>query len=163
MNLEIEVQVATTREEYPDAAAFRSWIRAALQDYGRDAEVLVRIVDEQESAELNASYRGKQGPTNVLSFPFEAPPGVPAEELGDLLGDLVMCAPVIIREASEQGKSPQAHWAHMTVHGTLHLLGYDHQTDQEAGRMEALETRILAELGFPCPYEPSAYAANTAQ
>ena len=163
MSTGLDVQYALQGEGIPPASAFRVWTDAALADLGGDAELVIRVVDEAESRALNREYRGKDKPTNVLSFPFEAPPGVPAEELGDLLGDLVMCAPVIIREASEQGKSPQSHWAHMTVHGTLHLLGYDHQTDQEAGRMEALETRILAELGFPCPYEPSAYAANTAQ
>lgn len=163
MNVQVELQQASVQADCPGEAEFQSWIAAALQDYGRDAEIVVRIVDERESAELNASYRGKQGPTNVLSFPFEVPPGLPADQLGGLLGDLVMCAPVILREANEQGKSPQSHWAHMAVHGTLHLLGYDHQTDQDAGQMEALETRILAGLGFPCPYESPVYSTYTAQ
>ena len=106
-------------------------------------------MDEDEGAELNEAYRRKQGPTNVLSFPFEAPPGV---ELS-LLGDIVVCAPVVAREAGEQGKILESHWAHMVVHGCLHLLGYDHMEPVEAEAMEALETEILGGLGYPNPYE----------
>jgi probable rRNA maturation factor len=108
----------------------------------------VRIVDEQESAELNEQYRHKQGPTNVLSFPFECPPGV---EL-NLLGDLVICAPVVQREAQQQQKQELAHWAHMVVHGTLHLLGYDHLQQDEAEAMENREIRIMEDLGYSDPY-----------
>jgi probable rRNA maturation factor len=106
------------------------------------------VVDEAESATLNAQYRGKQGPTNVLSFGFDSPPGVDVP----LLGDLVICAPVVVREALEQGKPGQAHWAHMTIHGVLHLLGYDHQTPEQAQIMEALEIAALADLGYADPY-----------
>ena len=109
----------------------------------------VRIVDEAESNELNLTYRGKDKPTNVLSFPFEAPPGL---EL-PLLGDLVICRQVVEREAQEQGKPLMAHWAHMVVHGSLHLLGYDHIEDEEAEEMEALERDIMQELGFADPYQ----------
>jgi len=122
------------------------WAEAALE--GRKAELALRVVDEAEMAELNLRYRHRQGPTNVLSFPFEAPEGVAP----GFLGDVVVCAPVVIREASEQGKPEAAHWAHMIVHGVLHLRGYDHLTPEEAERMEARERRILAGLGYRDPY-----------
>lgn len=113
-----------------------------------EAELSVRIVDEDESQALNLQYRGKDKPTNVLSFPCELPDGV---EL-PLLGDLVICAQVVAKEALEQGKVLHAHWAHMVVHGTLHLLGYDHIEDGEAEEMEAIEIQVLLELGYPNPY-----------
>jgi probable rRNA maturation factor len=149
MSLDVEIQLESTASNLPNEDQFRRWAEAALQDRGRDAELVIRIVDEEESAELNSHYRGKQGPTNVLSFPFDAPEEVPV----NLLGDLVICAPVILREAKEQGKSAEAHWAHMVVHGMLHLQGYDHLTDAEAEEMESLETVIITGLGFPAPYE----------
>ena len=134
----------------PAEAEFGRWAGAALAAAGRQGELAIRVVGEAEGAELNSQYRHKSGPTNVLSFPAEIPPGVPVA----VLGDLVICAPVVAREAVEQGKAPAAHWAHMTVHGCLHLLGFDHEDDAEARDMEALETRILAGLGFPDPYAP---------
>jgi probable rRNA maturation factor len=130
----------------PDGHLFQSWAAAAGPD--GEAELSIRIVDEAESAALNHTYRHKTGSTNVLSFPCEVPPGVP----NTLLGDLALCAPVIEREAREQGKPPEAHWAHMVVHGVLHLRGYDHLDDAEAERMEALEAEILSRLGYPHPY-----------
>ena len=111
-------------------------------------ELSIRIVDIAEGRALNRDYRGKDYATNVLSFPAELPPGVSLP----LIGDLAICAPVVAREAAEQGKDPRDHWAHMTVHGVLHLLGYDHIQDSEAEAMEALETRILAGLGIADPY-----------
>jgi probable rRNA maturation factor len=134
----------------PDEDDIRRWIEAVLatEAYTADVELTVRVVDEDEMAALNARYRHKIGPTNILSFPFEAPPGV---EL-NLLGDLVIAAPVVKQEASEQGKTESAHWAHMIVHGTLHLLGYDHQEPAEAEEMEAREIRILKQLGYSNPY-----------
>jgi probable rRNA maturation factor len=132
----------------PAAADFRRWLRAALRTPRATVALTVRIVDEAESAELNGRFRDKHHPTNVLSFPAEAIAGIPAPELGDL----VICAPVVEREAAEQGKAVEAHWAHMAVHGVLHLRGYDHETDQEAERMEQLETGILERLGYPNPY-----------
>ncbi|WP_130834387.1 rRNA maturation RNase YbeY [[Erwinia] mediterraneensis] len=132
----------------PDEAAFQHWLEAAVTPFQPESEVTIRLVDETESHELNLTYRGKDKPTNVLSFPFEAPPGM---EL-PLLGDLVICRQVVEQEAVEQGKSPEAHWAHMVVHGTLHLLGYDHIDDDEAEEMEALETEIMLALGYPDPY-----------
>ncbi|BBL57154.1 rRNA maturation RNase YbeY [Methylomonas koyamae] len=143
----IDLQIAT-ESVYPAAEQFQAWVDAALSDFQRDSEVTIRLVDTAESAELNSQYRHKSGPTNILSFPFEAPPGV---EL-DLLGDLVICAPVLAREAAEQGKLPEHHWAHITVHGVLHLLGYDHIEEQDAEQMEALEIDILSRLNIANPY-----------
>lgn len=116
------------------------------------AEVVVRVVDEAESAELNGQYRQKQGSTNVLSFPFEAPPGFET----DHLGDLVVCAPVVEREAQEQGKALEAHWAHLVIHGMLHLQGYDHIDERDAAVMEAEEIALMRDLGYPNPYEETA-------
>jgi probable rRNA maturation factor len=146
--IDLDLQIASVAADLPSEADFLRWASAALA--GRDgAELTVRIVDEAESAELNGAYRHKQGPTNVLSFPFAAPPGVTLP----LLGDIVICAPVVAREAREQDKAPTAHWAHMVVHGCLHLLGYDHLVEEEAQRMESLETNILSGLGYPDPYQ----------
>jgi len=148
MSVTLDVQHEV--EAGPDEDDIRRWIEAVLAAEAETAEVelTVRIVDEAEMAELNARYRHKTGPTNILSFPFEAPPGV---EL-NLLGDLVIAAPVVQREAREQGKTETAHWAHMVVHGTLHLLGYDHLKPAEAEDMEAREIRILQQLGYSNPY-----------
>lgn len=133
----------------PSDAAIQTWVESALKGRRDAAEMTVRIVDNDESAELNATYRHKQGPTNVLSFPFEVPEDVPM----DLLGDLVICAPVVEQQAREQHKPSEAHWAHMVVHGTLHLLGYDHIEEKQAEVMEALEVSILLDMGFANPYE----------
>lgn len=147
MNVDIQRQTETGQQ--PDDPDIRRWASAAYLGDISDAEMTVRIVDEAESAHLNQTYRHKSGPTNVLSFPFENPPGVNLP----LLGDLVICSPVVEREAEQQHKTPQAHWAHMVVHGSLHLQGYDHIQPQQAEQMEALEIDILARLGFPNPYE----------
>jgi probable rRNA maturation factor len=147
VTLEIQ-RIAEEHGDLPDDDAFRRWVEIALAQHAAAAEVVIRLVDEAESRELNRSYRGKDKPTNVLSFPFEAPPELPLP----LLGDLVVCAPVVAREALEQGKSLQAHWAHMVIHGLLHLLGYDHQTDEEAQLMESRERDLLTQLHFPDPY-----------
>jgi len=132
----------------PSAADFRRWAAAALGEAHGGAELTVRVVGESEARALNRDYRGKDYATNVLSFPVELPPGVTLP----LVGDLVLCAPVVAREAAGQGKPPAAHWAHLTIHGVLHLLGYDHMTEAQAGEMEALEREILAGLGYPDPY-----------
>ena len=152
MSTGLDVQYALQGEGIPPASAFRIWTDAALADLGGDAELVIRVVDEAESRALNREYRGKDKPTNVLSFPFEAPQGVPAEEIGNYLGDLVICAPVVEREAGEQGKPLAAHWAHMVVHGILHLRGYDHQDEAQAREMEDREREILDGLGFSDPY-----------
>jgi probable rRNA maturation factor len=146
--MRLELQLAVHDEAVPPASDFKRWAREALKGRRRDAELVVRIVGLAESAELNERFRGKTGPTNVLSFPFQAPP--PAQTT--LLGDLVICAPLVRREAAEQGKDLRAHWAHLLVHGVLHLLGHDHAEPAEAERMESLERRMLQALGFPDPY-----------
>ncbi len=147
--LALEIQRAAGDDgAVPDDDTFRRWVATALEGHPEPVELVIRVVDEAESRELNRTYRGKDKPTNVLSFPFEAPPEVPLP----LLGDLVICAPVVSREAREQGKSPQSHWAHMVIHGLLHLIGYDHQTDEEAQSMESRERELLARLHFPDPY-----------
>lgn len=151
MTLELELQVAVDCPGLPDEGAVHRWASAtfAAAGHGRDAELVVRLVNAAESESLNATYRGKQGPTNVLAFAFEPPPGVNGVSL---LGDVVICAPVVLAEAVTQHKPTEAHWAHMVVHGVLHLLGHDHGNDSDAGRMEALETRILQGLGYADPY-----------
>ena len=145
--LEIQ-QVTSAAAGIPTEEDFSRWVETALPRNHDPVELVIRLVDEDESARLNREYRGKEGPTNVLSFPFEAPPEVDLP----LLGDLVICVQVVLREAAEQGKDPQAHWAHMVVHGVLHLLGYDHQDHDQAQRMEGLERDILRGMGFPDPY-----------
>lgn len=149
MTLELDLQIALDLPGLPAASEFRRWAEAALAgaDYQKEAELTLRIVNEAESTALNDAYRHKQGPTNVLSFPFEAPPEIDST----LLGDIVICAPVVLREAVVQGKTPEAHWAHLVAHGVLHLLGYDHD-EAQAEAMESLEIRILAGLGYPDPY-----------
>ncbi|MFZ1574776.1 MAG: rRNA maturation RNase YbeY [Chromatiaceae bacterium] len=151
MKIKLAIQNASASGRVPAKADVTHWAAAALEGRRKRARLSLRIVDEEESADLNGRYRGQAGPTNVLSFPFEPPPGLP--DPLSLIGDLVICAPVVEREALEQGKSLEAHWAHMVVHGILHLLGHDHLDEVEAQEMEALETRILEELGFPAPYE----------
>lgn len=143
------MQCASGTSAPPSAAAIRRWARAALAGVRRRRlGVNVRIVGTGESRRLNARYRRRDRPTNVLSFPYEAPPGTKS----DLLGDLVICAPVVRSEARAQGKPEAAHWAHMVVHGILHLRGYDHDNEDDATVMERREIRILRALGFPNPY-----------
>jgi probable rRNA maturation factor len=144
----IEVQYAFTADGLPEPDAVRRWVDCALEGRRPAAELAVRIVDEAEITALNRRYRGKDGATNVLSFPFDAMPGVETEQLGDI----VVCAPVVAAEAVTQRKSPEAHWAHIVIHGVLHLLGHDHHREEAAQEMEALEIRLLASLGFPDPY-----------
>ena len=145
----IDLQIACEQETgLPTAEQIEQWATAAVQPQSDEVEMTVRIVDEAESHALNLNYRGKDRPTNVLSFPFECPDEV---EL-PLLGDLVICRQVVEREAREQDKPLMAHWAHMVVHGSLHLLGYDHIEDDEAEEMESLETQIMTGLGFADPY-----------
>ena len=145
----VDLQIATENiEGLPTEEQIVQWATAAVQPEGDEVEMTVRIVDEVESHELNLTYRGKDRPTNVLSFPFECPDEV---EL-PLLGDLVICRQVVEREAAEQEKPLMAHWAHMVVHGSLHLLGYDHIEDDEAEEMESLETQIMQGLCFDDPY-----------
>jgi probable rRNA maturation factor len=149
MTVSIEVQRASASKQIPAKARLVRFAAAALDGRRHSAGLVIRVVDEPESHALNLQFRGIDRATNVLSFPFEAPPQVTS----DHIGDLVICATVVECEAAEQAKPPEAHWAHMVVHGVLHLLGYDHQTDADAETMEALEIAILGRLGFPSPYE----------
>lgn len=157
---DISVQFATTRRGVPSPQRLKRWAEAALAEtpvtrtlrgpVRQGVGVSIRIVGAAESRRLNASWRGKDKPTNVLSFPSGM-----VEQAGDglvPLGDLAICAPVVAREAREQGKTAEAHWAHMVIHGVLHLLGYDHEVDREAELMESRETTLLATFGYPNPY-----------
>jgi probable rRNA maturation factor len=153
MELFVDLQLATENEHaLPLLSDIEKWVTTAIKAGSRahrkEAELTVRLVDSDESQQLNRDYRGKDKPTNVLSFPFQNPPGITLP----LLGDLVICKQVVEKEADEQKKSLNAHWAHMLIHGTLHLLGYDHIIEEEAIEMENLETKLLVSLGFPAPY-----------
>lgn len=148
MKLQLQIACAAS-EQIPDCHQVESWAIAALRKIERsDAELTIRVVDQTEMAELNHRYRGKLEPTNVLSFSFEAAPELPI----DILGDVVLCAPVVATQAAAYGKPLFAHWAHLVVHGTLHLCGFDHQQPAEAKRMEILEVDIMNRLGIAHPY-----------
>ncbi len=148
----VDLQNASASEQIPPPETFTTWVDATLTAARTNParEVSIRIVDSAESQDLNQRYRGKDRPTNVLSFPCHLPAGVDIP----LLGDLVICAEIVTQEAHRQRKLQDSHWAHMVVHGTLHLLGYDHTDEAQAERMESLETHILAALGHPSPYSP---------
>ena len=148
MALEVDVQVAVANADLPSYDQFQAWAIAAWQMPDEAAGVVIRIVDRDESRTLNETYRHQDKATNVLSFPYEVMPGAEVHHVGDL----VICAPVVLQEAEDQAKPIAAHWAHMVVHGMLHLQGFDHTDDQQAERMESLETSILRSLGFPAPY-----------
>lgn len=156
--MEVDVQLAlddAVNMSVPTAQSIQRWVDAALQgaELNTDAtQMTLRIVERDEITELNEQYRQKTGATNVLSFPFEPTPGMPAELAEPELGDVIVCAAVVEQEAREQDKTSEAHWAHMIVHGTLHLLGYDHIQEDEAEQMEAIEVAVLARLGFADPY-----------
>ncbi len=143
--LDLNLQFAVKKSKRPPRSKFRRWAKAALM---RDAELALRVVDEAEGRTLNRDYRGKDYATNVLTFAYGA-----AGEMGRLSGDIVICAPVAAREAAEQGITLEAHFAHLTVHGMLHLQGYDHETDAEAGTMESIESFIMRRLGYSDPYD----------
>ncbi|HUH90711.1 MAG TPA: rRNA maturation RNase YbeY [Lysobacter sp.] len=146
--LDVSISYGLPRAGIPAANSFRRWVAAALDGRIREADLAIRLVDAKEGKSFNRHYRGKDYATNVLSFPADLPEGVKLP----LLGDLVICAPVVAREAAEQGKSLNAHYAHLTVHGVLHLLGWDHEDEREAECMEQLEREILATLGIADPY-----------
>jgi len=150
IQLDVSVSYGLPRTGLPSAASFKRWAAAACEGRIRKADLAIRLVDSKEGISLNRHYRGKDCATNVLSFPAELPTGV--ELPMPLLGDLVICAPVVAREAEEQGKPLNAHFAHLTVHGVLHLLGLNHEDAREADAMELLEREILAGLGYADPY-----------
>lgn len=155
MSVTLDLQlVCANTEGLPSEADFQRWVNGVIPSFQQEAELTIRLVDEAESHELNMTYRGKDRPTNVLSFPFECPP-----EIDDfpLLGDLVICRQVVEKEATEQKKTTEEHWAHMVVHGCLHLLGYDHIDDAEAEEMEALEVELMAAMNYANPYQDDEY------
>ncbi|CAN5289758.1 rRNA maturation RNase YbeY [soil metagenome] len=152
--MRVDLQVACAIDELPERAQFERWVAAAVGGRKAQAEITVRIVDEDESRTLNRTWRCRDRPANVLSFAAGSPADLPPPLRERALGDLVLCAPLVAGEATAQGKDTTAHWAHLVVHGTLHLLGYDHADDAQAMAMERLETEILARLGYPDPYEP---------
>ena len=152
IRLDVSIHYGLPRAGLPAAVSFRKWVAAALENRIREADLAIRIVGTREGRSLNRHYRGKDYATNVLSFPAELPEGLPAGVRLPLLGDLVLCAPVIAKEAREQKKPLAAHYAHMTVHGALHLLGWDHENEADAICMEQLEREILANMGIEDPY-----------
>jgi probable rRNA maturation factor len=156
MALDLSVQRSRDSGTIPQDDQFCTWAEAALAGRAGDFSLAIRIVDEKEARRFNSGYRDRDYAANVLSFPAELPAGLPEELRASQLGDLLICAPVVAREARDQGKPEADHWAHLVIHGVLHLLGYDHQEEGEAVEMEALETEILAGLGIADPYRDEA-------
>lgn len=149
----LELDVQREVSALPNDDELFTWVNETLDSESfADAELTIRFVSEAEIAELNKQYRNKSGSTNILSFPFEVPAELDGEVELNLLGDLIICSDVVKKEAEQQNKSERAHWAHMLVHGTLHILGYDHLTDADADVMEAKEIKILSKLGYTDPY-----------
>ena len=160
IQVDLQRACASASTTVPELQDFTRWVGLAVcHDHGDSAhiktghteteiELGIRLVDEEESRALNRQYRGKDRPTNILSFPADFPKGVEVP----LLGDLVICVPLVEQEAGQQQNSPQAPWAHLVIHGTLHLLGYDHMEAQESAVMEAREVELLRQLGYPDPY-----------
>lgn len=148
MSITVDIQYAYRDKCTPDRKTIKKWIKVILIEFRDNAEVTIRIVDENESKSLNSKWRKVNGPTNVLSFPAEVINSVDTS----FLGDVIICAPVVIREAMEQNKTAEAHWAHMIIHGILHLLGYDHINGHDAEVMESLEVKFLEKLGYGNPY-----------
>jgi probable rRNA maturation factor len=153
VRLDVSVSYAVPRTGVPSPVSFRKWVAAALENRIREADLAIRVVGAKEGRALNRHFRGKDYATNVLSFPAELPDSLPKGVRLPLLGDLVICAPVVAREAKEQKKLLLAHYAHLTVHGALHLLGWDHENETDAICMEQLEREILASMGIEDPYE----------
>lgn len=164
MNVSVDIEIATDGDDPPEPDSIKRWLHAVLErelpaDDPREVEISVRVVDREESHTLNKRYRHKDAPTNVLSFPSDLPSDLPFRHLGDI----VLCAPVIGDEAREQGKAVDDHWAHMLVHGALHLLGYDHIDEVDATVMESLEVEILSQFGVADPYESSSTITQHSQ
>ncbi len=153
MPVDLEVQRVSAAAGIPDDEQFQLWAEAALAGKGSSFSLLIRVVDEKEAQRFNRDYRNKDYATNVLSFPAQLPEGLPEDIRQSQLGDLLICAPVVIREALEQRRPEADHWAHLLVHGVLHLLGYDHEESSEAEVMESLEIEILAKSGIADPYQ----------
>jgi probable rRNA maturation factor len=147
MAASLDIQNVTAFKPLPGTEQFETWVSLALEGHP-GCELTLRLVDEEESRQLNSRYRGKDQPTNVLSFPADLPAGIEPP----LLGDIVICAPLVGKEAEAQNKSLQSHWAHLVIHGVLHLLGHDHQVEEEAAEMESLEVDLLASIAIANPY-----------
>lgn len=147
-SIQLDLQIATNLSSLPKRSQFKQWVTAALLELDKSGSVLIRLVDVEESASLNQQYRHKVGPTNILSFPADLPAGIKTP----WLGDLVICVPLVIEEARAAGRPVTSHWAHLVIHGVLHLLGYDHIEEKDAVVMETLETKILADLSIANPY-----------
>ncbi len=145
----LDFQVVSQSNSIPSIDQFQSWIDVVLSDESIDSEIVVRIIDEAEMTRFNEQYRDKIGPTNILSFPFDVPENI----VSILLGDLLVCAPIIEKESLQQNKLVDHHWAHIIVHGVLHLLGHDHIDECDAKEMEALEIKILRKIKIKNPYE----------
>lgn len=149
----ITIQLIADKNLAPKRSLLRKWANQALDKKMPSSEMTIRIVDTEEMSALNSTYRQKNGPTNVLSFPFILPEEIAAEIDIPILGDIVVCAEVVNREAQEQHKTSESHWAHMIIHGVFHLLGYDHENDKDAEVMESLEIETMKSLGYANPYE----------
>ncbi len=149
MSINLDIQNVSGSDNLPDNESITKWAGLALDKQHQDAEITLRVVDINEGQTLNKEWRKKDSATNVLSFPV----GEPIEHAPNLLGDIVVCAPIVEKEAKEQGKSIEAHWAHLIIHGILHLQGYDHESDEEASVMETKEIKILKKAGYTNPYE----------
>jgi probable rRNA maturation factor len=152
LDFNVFIQNLTHQTAIPNKKQFKTWIKATLKASIKKADITIRIVSKNESAQLNQKYRDKKGPTNVLSFSYQTP-----NELRTVIGDLIICAHLVKKEAKAEGKPPLAHWAHLIVHGVLHLQGYDHVKLPEAHKMERQEIRILKNLGFKNPYSEGEY------
>ncbi len=153
MQAELEIQRETSSSDIPGDDQFRIWVEAVLAGKPGKPALVIRVVDEKEAQRFNHDYRNRDYATNVLSFPAELPEGLPEDIRQSQLGDLLICAPVVAREARERNLSENDHWAHLTIHGILHLLGYDHEHVNDACIMESLETEILTKLGVSDPYQ----------
>ena len=153
MSIAVDLLVASESALLPTINDLERWVNAAAEHQPQENEISIRLIDKEESASLNQTWRDKEGPTNVLSFPAELPEGLPVS----LLGDLAICAPVVEEEAEVQSKTLEAHWAHIVIHGTLHLLGYDHIDTKDAIEMESLETHIMNKLGYSDPYQTNVH------
>lgn len=167
MNITVIVQQASSASNTPSVERITAWVKSVFKQAPakrapyqnlppeQSAHLTIRLVDEAEMVELNSEYRQKNRPTNVLSFPFEMPEGVPMELMNEvIIGDIAICAPVVAQEAATQHKTAESHWAHMVLHGSLHLLGYDHIDPAETDIMENIETLLMKQAGFPDPYHP---------
>jgi probable rRNA maturation factor len=154
--IKLNLQIISKQKSIPTISNFKYWVTTALRAntwirpyrIDKSVEITIRVINAKEMSELNQKYRHKSGPTNILSFPFSPPPGIKS----NLLGDIIICAPIVKQEAKRQNKLEKNHWAHLTIHGVLHLLGYDHTKSKDAKKMEQLEIKILKQLGIDDPY-----------